>query len=124
MPRQFEALKNLLMQRAARLADLRERDRNPPLTDVSCGTQDAYGNSGDSELADWATDLYDRTLTRSMDAHHRDELRAVQAALGRLDRGTYGQCIRCAQTIPLGRLNAVPENPWCLMCALDVEAEG
>lgn len=43
-----------------------------------------------------------------------DELRAVQAALARLKRGTYGICARCGQRIPAERLRALPHAALCI----------
>jgi DnaK suppressor protein len=44
-------------------------------------------------------------------------LRRVQAALDRLDRGTYGACMRCQQLIDPRRLAALPEADRCASCA-------
>jgi DnaK suppressor protein len=40
-------------------------------------------------------------------------LRAIEAALDRIDRGTFGDCESCRQSIPAVRLSAVP---WARMC--------
>lgn len=37
-------------------------------------------------------------------------------ALRRLRDGTYGQCIYCGNSIPAGRLLAIPETEHCLGC--------
>ncbi len=37
-------------------------------------------------------------------------------ALDRIDRGTYGICMRCSGEISPGRLEAVPEAPVCMGC--------
>src|SRR5438045_9207214 len=41
------------------------------------------------------------------------QLRRVQAALDRLDQGSYGACIRCKQAIERRRLQALPEADRC-----------
>lgn len=46
----------------------------------------------------------------------RRRVRALEAALGRLDDGTYGVCVDCAQTVPSKRLEAVPEAERCVGC--------
>lgn len=38
----------------------------------------------------------------------------IEAALARLDAGTYGVCAVCGQTIADGRLGARPWTPYCL----------
>jgi RNA polymerase-binding transcription factor DksA/uncharacterized protein (DUF302 family) len=44
------------------------------------------------------------------------ELDAVDAALERLDRGTYGRCVECGTAIAPTRLAHAPEAPRCLPC--------
>jgi DnaK suppressor protein len=44
------------------------------------------------------------------------ELELVQAALGRLDDGTFGRCRRCGDEIAPGRLEALPWAAYCIAC--------
>lgn len=46
---------------------------------------------------------------------HR-ELLVVQAALNRIEAGTYGVCIDCEEPIALARLEAWPAAARCLPC--------
>ncbi len=46
----------------------------------------------------------------------RDTLRDVEAALRKLDEGTYGTCERCGQPIGDERLEALPAARLCLRC--------
>lgn len=43
-------------------------------------------------------------------------LRAVRAALARMDHGVYGDCIHCEQEIKPKRLEAVPWAAYCVDC--------
>jgi len=58
---------------------------------------------------------------KSMSAAARREkqrrLSRAQRALERIEKGTYGQCVRCDQEIPKGRLDIMPESPYCVRCA-------
>ena len=45
------------------------------------------------------------------------ELAAIDAALLRFDDGRYGVCLRCAQPIGAGRLEARPAAELCIECA-------
>ncbi|MCZ7463228.1 TraR/DksA C4-type zinc finger protein [Rhizobium rhizogenes] len=47
----------------------------------------------------------------------QDELRAIDAALDRMTRGTFGTCMKCGKTISEERLKAVPYTPFCQECA-------
>lgn len=44
-------------------------------------------------------------------------LAAVQRALDRIAKGTYGRCVRCGEAIPEGRLEIMPESAHCVKCA-------
>lgn len=44
-------------------------------------------------------------------------LAEVEAALNRMDRGTYGVCESCGESIPDARLRALPWARYCLKCA-------
>jgi DnaK suppressor protein len=46
----------------------------------------------------------------------RRALADTAAALRRVAEGTYGTCKRCAVSIPLERLQAVPQTSLCLPC--------
>lgn len=49
------------------------------------------------------------------------ELRAIDAALKRLARGTYGTCARCKKSIPFRRLAGAPALLHCARCARQIE---
>ena len=44
-------------------------------------------------------------------------LTMTRAALGRIERGEYGECVSCEEAIAPRRLQARPETPLCLACA-------
>jgi DnaK suppressor protein len=41
----------------------------------------------------------------------------IDQALERIDAGTYGRCVSCANPIPLERLEAVPWAALCVPCS-------
>ena len=45
------------------------------------------------------------------------EIASVKRALGRIEDGTYGECVRCAAAIAPSRLEARPEAALCIDCA-------
>lgn len=45
------------------------------------------------------------------------QIGAIDAALDRLARGTYGDCVRCHARIDKRRLSALPYTPLCADCA-------
>jgi DnaK suppressor protein len=52
-----------------------------------------------------------------------DVLVQVNAALQRIDRGTYGKCQRCGKTIAPERLEAFPYVMYCIDCQAAIERE-
>lgn len=47
----------------------------------------------------------------------REELQQVDAALARMDAGTYGVCANCGRSIPAARLRVRPFAELCVPCA-------
>lgn len=47
----------------------------------------------------------------------------MEAALGRIARGEFGECIDCGNPIGLERLKALPWTPRCVDCQESLEAE-
>jgi RNA polymerase-binding transcription factor DksA len=45
------------------------------------------------------------------------ELADLEAALGRVEAGTYGVCASCGRAIPLERLRLLPAATLCVRCA-------
>ena len=46
-------------------------------------------------------------------------LEQVEAAIGRIEAGTYGVCQQCGRTIDAQRLQAIPYTSRCIDCARD-----
>ncbi|MGL6279700.1 MAG: TraR/DksA family transcriptional regulator [Gaiella sp.] len=72
--------------------------------------------SGDQHLADHATDMVDRELDESLEENAVAIAAAIDAALARIDAGTYGSCTSCGEPIPEERLDAVPYATLCVAC--------
>jgi DnaK suppressor protein len=58
----------------------------------------------------------ERQTEFAINEHETAELGDIEAALGRMDAGTYGQCTDCGVTIPPARLNAYPTAKRCIDC--------
>jgi RNA polymerase-binding transcription factor len=55
------------------------------------------------------------TLT-ALEEHERREMAEIQAALARIDAGTYGACDTCGAVISPARLAALPMARRCVRC--------
>jgi DnaK suppressor protein len=69
--------------------------------------------SGD-HIADSATETYQRELDEGLEENADHVLTEIEAALARIDEGTYGLCAACGQPIAPERLEAVPYATLCI----------
>ena len=46
-----------------------------------------------------------------------NEIASVKRALGRIEDGSYGECVRCGEDVAPARLDARPEAALCIDCA-------
>jgi DnaK suppressor protein len=83
-------------------------------------TGDLAIGSGD-HLADSATETYLRELDGGLEENADHLLTEIEAALGRIDDGTYGICVTCGQPIATERLEAVPYAARCVEDARALE---
>jgi DnaK suppressor protein len=94
-------------------------DRLAALERDHAGIVDSAGsaNSDDEHDPEGATIAFEREHVAALLDQTREHLSQVDAALGRLAEGTYGQCQRCGQPIAAGRLEARPTATTCITCA-------
>jgi DnaK suppressor protein len=76
--------------------------------------QDEPRDEGDESLR---TQL--RDLTTTLDEREGRLAQAIEAALERIARGTFGVCVDCGQPIERGRLRLLP---WAARCLDDQQA--
>jgi DnaK suppressor protein len=81
------------------ILERRQRATNEGFTQVASEAPDVE----DAALADLVVDLNNAELERDV-----DELREIEAALGRIEAGSYGICLQCGNPIPRERLEAFP----------------
>jgi DnaK suppressor protein len=63
----------------------------------------------------------ERQTEFAINEHETAELGDIEAALERMDAGTYGQCTDCGVTIPAARLSAYPTAKRCIGCQTQKE---
>lgn len=86
------------------------------LTDDS-GEETAF----DNHLGDTATDTYDRTFGYTLEENSEHVLSEIDAALKRIEDGSYGVCTNCGKPIPEERLEALPWATSCIDCKRERE---
>jgi RNA polymerase-binding transcription factor DksA len=70
----------------------------------------------DQHPADGASDLYEEELEETERLIMDAEERRIDDARRAIADGTYGTCRNCGRSIPVERLDAVPEAVRCLDC--------
>lgn len=98
--------KRLLQKKEELLADLAKN------REVSDETVDESAQ----DMADRATSAYTKEFAYSLSEAERKTLLLIDQAFVRLDAGTYGSCVNCAQPVQEKRLEAVPWARHCLDC--------
>jgi RNA polymerase-binding protein DksA len=74
-------------------------------------------NADDEHDPEGATIAFERSQVGALASQARRNLAEVDAAMTRLDEGTYGVCERCGQPIGAERLEARPTARLCILCA-------
>lgn len=103
-----------------RLIEEREgilEERRRLVEDTSRSMEEAVDEDGnDSHMADSASETLDREMELSIGDNADHLLESIDAALGRIDTGAYGNCERCGQPIASDRLEALPWATKCIEC--------
>jgi RNA polymerase-binding transcription factor len=63
-----------------------------------------------------ASQVFEQQRDLALRDHNTQHLEAVEAAITRLDDGTYGACLRCGRPIAPERLDALPWAAHCIEC--------
>ena len=77
-------------------------------------------NADDEHDPEGATIAFERSQIGALLTQVRRHLSEVDAALARVDAGTYGVCEGCGGPIGTERLEAVPAARACIACASTV----
>ena len=67
-------------------------------------------------IGETATVTLDREIDYSLEETSNHVLAAIDAALERIDAGTYGTCVTCGKPIGDDRLEAIPYAAQCIEC--------
>ncbi len=107
-----EHFRRLLEERRAELAEaIAGLNHDGLLADEAGGS---VSTRADDHLADTATDTYARELDEGLSEDAERVLVEIDAALARIDAGTFGRCRVCGREIGDERLEAVPYATLCI----------
>jgi RNA polymerase-binding protein DksA len=104
----------LLALRAGLLGDMTQME-DDSLKDHSKTT------SIPTDMEELGSDSADQELTYSLLGSEEATLDQIEAAIKRIEDGSYGRCEECGEEIPKSRLDAIPYAAECVRCASQQE---
>ncbi len=120
-PRRIQSKGESMKTDEARERLMAERDRLTQVRDAASRLSTSATEAAQRELssvdqhpAEQGTETLERELDLSVLQSVETELTELQAALDRLDAGTYGKCAVCGKQIADGRLEAMPAARYCV----------
>jgi DnaK suppressor protein len=79
-------------------------------------TGELVSGSADQHMADTGTETVDREIDYTLEESDGRLLAAIDAALARIEAGTYGICVNCGSQVAPERLEAMPWATLCIDC--------
>ena len=108
----------LLALRARLRGDMSQMEDNALNKDHSKTT------SMPNDMAELGSGNFDQEFTLSLMGSEEDALDQIEAAIERIEDGSYGRCGECGAKIPKSRLEAIPYAAQCVRCAAQQENQG
>ena len=109
----LEAFRKRLLQERNILSENMKRNHRFGLAESlsqSVGELSSY----DHHPADLGTEMFERGKDLALSERSERQIQEIEAALRRIDAGTYGICEVCKKPIPEERLEAVPWTRTCV----------
>ena len=115
-----ERFRTALLEERARIEGAIEYLHRETPGSLEDETEEMLG-SADNHLGDAAAGTLDREIDYTLEEHSEQVLEQIDAALKRLDDGTFGKCTNCGKPIPEDRLEARPWASLCIDCQRELE---
>lgn len=108
-------MKELLLEKKSQIEEELKKiaDRNPEVSDTDYVTKFPQFGFDMEENAD-EVPLYEQNL--AIEQHLEKNLRDIEDALSRIEKGNYGLCKYCGKEIDIRRLEARPASSTCMTC--------
>lgn len=111
-----ERFRPLLLERREAVANALDNLHKENAGSLGDETGELVSGSADQHMADTATETVEREIGNTLEEHDERVLEAIDAALQRIEAGTYGKCVNCGAQIPEERLEAMPWATLCIEC--------
>ena len=81
----------------------------------------ASAKADPADLGDQSSHTLSREFLFARVDSNRRLLSMIEAALQRMNQGTFGECVRCGEEISVTRLKAIPWARCCIRCQASLE---
>lgn len=71
----------------------------------------------DPDFAEHATEAEGDEVLEGLESTALLEIAQIEAALGRIEDGVYGECATCGEPVGEKRLEVIPHAAQCISCA-------
>jgi DnaK suppressor protein len=113
---QLETYRQQLLQLSSdvqgNVSDVTEQTRQP-----TGGQADGGLSNVPMHLGDLGSEAFTQELNSTLLESEQELSNEIDAALQRIDNGTFGTCEECGQPIAEARLEALPYVRYCIQCA-------
>ncbi|MHB8709256.1 MAG: TraR/DksA family transcriptional regulator [Desulfuromonadales bacterium] len=82
------------------------------------------GQDGVPDIGDMSANAYSRDVLFNLSETQRQQIRDIDAALERIEKGEYGTCMNCGEAIAPRRMEVRPFSRYCIDCKTDIEKFG
>jgi len=119
----IERLKKILVQQLAMVrGDIDQMEEESLSKSFTEQTGELTTMPGD--IADVSAESFDHEFSVRLLENKGELAREIEAALERIEEGTYGLCEECGEPIKRERLFAIPYARLCIECQRKAEAHG
>lgn len=91
----------------------RKRELEARLSDIDA----SFSQPAPADSEEAAIEAEDDEVQIELGVSGETELKAIEAALHRIENGIYGTCLHCGTSIDEKRLQLIPWTPFCRSCA-------
>lgn len=92
--------------------------RRQELEEKLAEIEDALDEPVNKDPEDRASEREDDEVLERLGVTGLQEIEAINAALKRVEDGSYGECVTCGEKISDARLDLLPYTPKCRKCAV------
>ncbi|RLQ88290.1 TraR/DksA family transcriptional regulator [Notoacmeibacter ruber] len=93
------------------------RKRKQELQHRLSGIDASFSEPAPADSEEAAVEAEDDEVQIELGVSGETELKAIDAALKRVETGIYGVCLHCGTAIDEKRLEVIPWTPFCRNCA-------